>query len=125
VVDHRRFGAMSSARAKRSGGRGGSHVWPTGPAVCAVAVCVGACASQPAALEAWRVLVWLITGKHGAEKREPGGLALFYNTPYDYMSLHLLVPFTYSVCTSCTVAPADALSTARRATRAGERDFAV
>ena len=117
MVDHRRFGAMSSAR---KGSAGSERV--CGPAV---AVCVGACASQPAALEAWRVLVWLITGKHGAEKREPGGLALFYNTPYDYMSLHLLVPFTYSVCTSCTVAPADALSTARRATRAGERDFAV
>ena len=60
----------------------------------AVAVCVGACASQPAALEAWRVLVWLITGKHGAEKREPGGLALFYNPlRLPYMStttLHLL-----------------------------------
>ena len=123
MVDHRRFGAMSSARAHKGTVAGGAERTRTcGPAV---AVCVGACASQPAALEAWRVLVWLITGKHGAEKREPGGLALFYNTPYDYMSLHLPVPFTYSVCTSCTVAPADALSTARRATRAGERDFAV
>ena len=72
MVDHRRFGAMSSARAKRSGGRGGSHVWPTGPAVCAVAVCVGACASQPAALEAWRVLVWLITGKHAGREARGG-----------------------------------------------------
>ena len=64
-----------------------------------LAVCVGACASQPAALEAWRVLVWLITGKHGAEKREPGGLALFYNPlRLPYMSTTTSpVPFTYSV----------------------------
>ena len=62
VVDHRRFGAMSSAR---KGSAGSERV--CGPAV---AVCVGACASQPAALEAWRVLVWLITGKHaGREAR--------------------------------------------------------
>ena len=46
--------------------------------------------------------------------------------PLTTTCLHRPVPFTYSVCTSCTVAPADALSTAaRRATRAGERDFAV
>ena len=119
MVDHRRFGAMSSSARARVARRGGAHV--CGPAV---AVCVGACASQPAALEAWRVLVWLITGKHGAEKREPGGLALFVNP----LRLHVYISctfYTYSVCTSCTVAPADALSTARRATRAGERDFAV
>ena len=63
----------------------------------AVAVCVGACASQPAALEAWRVLVWLITGKHGAEKREPGGLALFYNQPLTTTCLHLLY-LLYLLC---------------------------
>ena len=43
-----------------------------------------------------------------AEKREPGGLALFYNP-----LLHVYISctsFTYSVCTSSTVAPADALS---------------
>ena len=49
VVDHRRFGAMSSARAHKGTVAGGAERTRTcGPAV---AVCVGACASQPAALE--------------------------------------------------------------------------
>ena len=64
MVDHRRFGAMSSAR---KGSAGSERV--CGPAV---AVCVGACASQPAALEAWRVLVWLITGKHAGREARGG-----------------------------------------------------
>ena len=97
VVDHRRFGAMSSARAHKGTVAGGAERTRTcGPAV---AVCVGACASQPAALEAWRVLVWLITGKHGAEKREPGGLALFFLQPLT--TVHVYISCTFLPTTHC------------------------
>ena len=97
MVDHRRLGDVIRARKGSGGGRGAGRahrdVWPL-PSRHASRSAWGACASQPAALEAWRVLVWLITGKHGAEKREPGGLALFYNPlRLPYMStttLHLL-----------------------------------
>ena len=86
--------AMSSARARGAAGGGGrgerTRVAPAVGGLRGVRVP----ASRPRWLEAWRVLVWLITGKHGAEKREPGGLALFYNPlRLPYMStttLHLL-----------------------------------
>ena len=86
MVDHRRLGDVIRARKGSGGGRGAGRahrdVWPL-PSRHASRSAWGACASQPAALEAWRVLVWLITGKHGAENREPATCRIAAETTPD------------------------------------------
>ena len=108
----------------------GSRRGPGSARACGPAVACGlrGCVCQPAGRVGGMEGAGLVDHRQARRPRsENPADSHCSTTPYDYrtcLQLHLLYLLP-TLCTSCTVAPADALSTARRATRAGERDFAV